>query len=156
MAYNPAIYNAYSNPYASGIAQQTMQMPVQNVPQQSFAPQMQIKGEIEWVDGEVGARAYQIPQGCTKPVALWDTNDTIIYLKSMNPMGMPNPLQKIHYKMEEAVPKYMGQSGTANLESGEPKTDYVRRDEMDAMKEELMQAIRDTKNEGKRTVQKGE
>ena len=148
MAYNPAIYNAYANPYASGFAQQAM--PAQNVPQaQSFAPQ--IKGEIEWVDGEVGARAYQIPQGCTKPVALWDTNDTIIYLKSMNPMGMPNPLQKIHYKMEEAVPKYMGQSGAANLESGDEKTDYVRRDELEDMKEEILRTIRETET-GKHAV----
>ena len=101
-----------------------------------------LKGEIEWVDGEVGAKAYQIPAGTTKPVALWDTNDCVIYLKSMNPMGMPNPLQKIHYTMEDSVPKYMGQD-QAKLASGEEKHDYVRRDELDKMKEELLTAIRE-------------
>ena len=107
-----------------------------------------MKGEIEWVDGEAAAKSYQIPAGMTKPIALWDTNDTVIYLKSMNPMGMPNPLQKIHYKMEEHVPKYMGQE-QAKLESGDtaqiPQHDmsqYVRKDELDAMKEELKEAIR--------------
>lgn len=104
------------------------------------------KGEIEWVDGEAAAKSYQIPAGMTKPVALWDTNDTVIYLKSMNPMGMPNPLQKIHYKMEEQVPKYMGQE-QSRLESGDANaqhdmTQYVRKEELEAMKDELKEAIR--------------
>ena len=55
---------------------------------------------IIWVDGEVGAKAYQL-QGQQGPIALWDTNDTVIYLKSVNQMGMPNPLQKIRYQMED-------------------------------------------------------
>ncbi len=105
-----------------------------------------MKGEIEWVDGEAAAKSYQIPAGMTKPVALWDTNDTVIYLKSVNPMGMPNPLQKIHYKMEEQVPKYMGQE-QAKLTSGDTApvqhdmSQYVRKDELEAMKDELKEAI---------------
>jgi hypothetical protein len=106
-----------------------------------------MKGEIEWVDGEAAAKSYQIPAGTTKPVALWDTNDTVIYLKSMNPMGMPNPLQKIHYRMEEQVPKYMWQdqgrleSGDAAQEHRPDMTQYVRKDELEAMKDELKEAI---------------
>lgn len=105
-----------------------------------------MKGEIEWVDGEAAAKSYQIPSGATKPIALWDTNDTVIYLKSMNPMGMPNPLQKIHYKMEEQVQKYMGQE-QAKLQSGDTTqtqndmSQYVRKDELEAMKDELKEAI---------------
>lgn len=105
-----------------------------------------VKGEIEWVDGEAAAKSYQIPSGMTKPVALWDTNDTVIYLKSVNPMGMPNPLQKIHYKMEEQVPKYMGQD-QAKLTSGDTAqtqldmSQYVLKDELEAMKDELKEAI---------------
>ena len=105
-----------------------------------------MKGEIEWVDGEAAAKSYQIPAGATKPIALWDTNDTVIYLKSINPMGMPNPLQKIHYKMEEMVPKYMGQD-QEKLTSGDTAqtqhdmSQYVRKDELQAMKDELKEAI---------------
>ena len=112
-----------------------------------------VKGEIEWVDGEAAAKSYQIPAGMTKPVALWDTNDTVIYLKSVNPMGMPNPLQKIHYRMEEQVPKYMGQE-QAKLESGDTNTaqhdmsQYVRKDELEAMKNELKQAIQNAQQSG--------
>lgn len=110
-----------------------------------------MKGEIEWVDGEAAAKSYQIPAGATKPIALWDTNDTVIYLKSMNPMGMPNPLQKIHYKMEEMVPKYMGQdqSKLTSADTAQTQHDmsqYVRKDELEAMKDELKEAIESMRN----------
>ena len=113
-------------------------------------------GSIVGVDGEAAARAYQMPPGIPPgvPIALWDTNGNTIYLKSMNPMGMPNPLQKIHYRMEEQVPKYMGQE-QAKLESGDtaqtPQHDmsqYVRKDELEAMKNELKQAIQNAQQSG--------
>ena len=89
MAYLPAPYTNWS----------TMQ------PQQT-------QGLI-WVDGEVGAKAYQLPPGwpANTPLALWDTNDTVIYLKSTNQMGMPNPLQIAHYQLEERVPKHSWAAG---------------------------------------------
>lgn len=156
MPYNN-MYNTYGQMYGNSYGQ--MQVP-QMTPtvQQAFGQAPMATGEIVWVDGEVGAKAHQIPPGMTKPVALWDTNDTIIYLKSVNQYGIPNPIQKIHYRMEEMVPKYMGQE-QAKLESGdnEPKQDmtgYVRRDEMESMKEELMGAIRSmqpTEAKGART-----
>lgn len=145
MAYNPNMYNTYGQMYGNSYGQGMYPQQIQPMQQQSYG-QPVMKGEIEWVDGEVGAKAYQIPAGVTKPVALWDTNDTVIYLKSMNQYGIPNPIQKIHYRMEEMAPKYMGQDQN-RLESGESKpsadmTGYVRRDELDAMKEELKEAIR--------------
>lgn len=94
--------------------------------QQSYssAPQQNIQG-INWVDGEIGAKAFQMPAGMTGPVALWDTNDTVIYLKSINQMGMPNPLQKIHYTMDFDPQNHLpGQSGKA--ESAEPANDQVK------------------------------
>lgn len=140
--------NSWNN--YSGVGQQMC--PTYNYPT-AMQPQNQqmsggfMKGEIEWVDGEAAAKSYQIPAGTTKPIALWDTNDTVIYLKSVNPMGMPNPLQKIHYKMEEQVPKYMGQE-QAKLPSGDTApaqqhdmSQYVRKDELESMKDELKEAI---------------
>ena len=92
-----------------------------------------------WVDGEVGAKAYQMPQGWPngQPIALWDTNDTVIYLKSTNPMGMPNPLQKARYTLEEQ----RGASRMSGENKAEDLTQYVRKDEMEQMKQELMEAI---------------
>lgn len=124
--------------------------------QQSMAAQPQMQNTAQnqqggpgliWVDGEVGAKAYQMPVGwpCNQPIALWDTNDTLIYLKSTNPMGMPNPLQKAHYWLEEhrsASPVNAMQSGAKETQA--PQQDmgeYVRKDDMERMKQELMEAI---------------
>lgn len=138
---------------------QYQQQSMMQQPQQVASAVQQGDHGLKWVDGEVGAKAYQMPAGWppNTPIALWDTNDTVIYLKSMNPMGMPNPLQKIHYQMEENVPKYIGQSGTTNLMSGEEKhEDYVRKDEFDKMKDELMQSIREVRDLTGRHTAKGE
>lgn len=110
-----------------------------NVPQQSYQmPQQNMLG-IQWVDGEVGAKAYQMPQGIPAgtPIALWDTNDQIIYLKSVNQMGMPNPLQKIHYTMDENQMKYLpaGQSGS-------PEPNYVTKEDLDIFKNELREMLK--------------
>jgi hypothetical protein len=132
----------------SGVGQQMY--PQYN--QQSMAQQMpqQTSGAcphgLIWVDGEIGAKAYQLPQGlpANQPVALWDTNDTIIYLKSVNPMGMPNPLQKAHYTLEEQ----RGSSGGTRSMATEPvvpdMSDYVRKEDMERVKRELMDAIHTT------------
>ena len=137
MAYNPTIYNPYGQQYQQ----------MQQIQQPFTLPQQAVKGEIEWVDGEAAAKSYQMPVGLNKPVALWDTNDTVIYLKCMNPLGMPNPLQKIYYRIDD------GQSGVKQttvpaLESGntEPEKTYVSMEEFVKMKEELLQAIHETAN----------
>ncbi len=112
---------------------------------------------IIWVDGEVGAKAQQLPPGwpANTPMPLWDTNDTIIYLKSTNPMGMPNPLQKLYYRMEDA-PQQSGQafrSAAPALMSGETEGHYVTRDDLEKMKEELSKTISEamTNKKGGRT-----
>ena len=75
-------------------------------------PQQPQQGLI-WVDGEAAAKSYQMPAGwpANTPLALWDTNDTIIYLKSINSMGMPNPLQIAEYQLRELVPKHSRAAG---------------------------------------------
>jgi len=136
MAYNPAIYN----PYAGGYGQ--VQQPMQ--PVQSYAAPAQAKGVIEWVDGEVGARAVQLPIGMTTPIALWDTNEPVIYVRSMNQMGMPNPIKRIRYVVEEDTPRQSGDM--AKLTGGESRHDmseYVRKDEFAAMKDELLRSIKE-------------
>lgn len=95
--YNP--YNFYPASYMQNMYPQ-MQQPVQ----QSFAqaPQQGPK-MMEWVEGEVGAKAFQMPMGwpANSPIPLWDSTDTVIYLKSWGPMGIPNPMQKLRYEMPE-------------------------------------------------------
>lgn len=150
-AYSP--YPAYpNNSYQQQYSQAGMQQNAYAQPGQSYAAQQQPVG-IVWVDGEVGAKAYQLPAGwpANAPMPLWDTNDTIIYLKSTNQMGMPNPIQKVRYTMEEqprvAPAMQSNQSmlpGGGSYQDGTRGADlsqYVRRDELENMKEELKAAI---------------
>lgn len=148
--------NSYQQQYAQAVQQP--QYPAQN---QSYAGQQPVG--IVWVDGEVGAKAYQLPYNwpVNAPMPLWDTNDTIIYLKSTNQMGMPNPIQKVRYTMEDQPKMSQAMSCQAALPSGDSRPDmsqYVRKDELEQMKEELKAAItsvghdREAKNSGKSSV----
>lgn len=133
----------YYNPYwPNGVGQTPVNyyqpvsqtpMPVQQQPQ---TMPMQNNGMI-WVDGEIGAKAYQL-NGQTGPVALWDTNDTIIYLKSVNQMGMPNPLQKIRYQMEE-TPAGMITSGNNGMSGTEGVSghDQKMQSEIDSLRNDI-------------------
>ena len=129
----------------SGVGQQMYpQWQNQSMAQQQM-PQMtqaQHSGMV-WTDGEVGAKAFQRPDWlpANQPIPLWDTNDTIIYLKSWNPMGMPNPLQKARYELEgmKSGEKNVGYSGDT-----EPKHDmsqYVRKEDLERMKQDLIDTI---------------
>ena len=77
MAYSnyayPAGYqpNAYRNPYGS-----TTPVP---------APQ---STGIIWVQGEAGAKSFLVAPNTT--VQLWDSEDQVIYLKSVDASGMPS------------------------------------------------------------------
>lgn len=122
-------------------------------PAASYQAQQQPSVGIVWVDGEVGAKAYQLPANwpVNAPMPLWDTNDTVIYLKSTNPMGMPNPLQKIHYTMEEAKTTPMvGKSGDTQPALPAPDmSNFVTKDDLDKMKEELKAAMVSVNKEAK-------
>lgn len=148
----------------SGVGQQ---MYPQYQSQQSMAqlPQtQQTQGGhgLIWVDGEIGAKAYQFPQGWppNQPIALWDTNDTVIYLKSINPMGMPNPLQKAHYTLEgmNSGEKRQGYSGDTEPMKLPDMTQYVRKDDLERMKQDLMDTIGQIQTSGtgvRKTTAKG-
>ena len=137
----PNFYNGYGQNY---------QMP-QYQYQQSYAqPQVQPSvpspNSMTWVDGEVGAKACQYPQGWVGPYPVWDTNDQIIYVKSVNPYGIPNPLQKIHYWMEDQpqtqlLPSNMSGYGMSGNNSATNQTtdttNYATKDDMNELKEEL-------------------
>lgn len=140
--YMPNLYG--QQPYA-----QPMNMPI---PQQSYStlPQQQPQSAqgIIWVDGEVGAKAFQMPQGwpAGTPIPLWDTNDTVIYLKSMNQMGMPNPLSKIHYTLEENKNQSMLPAGQMSGASAPDMQNYVTKTDFEQMKNELKELLKQNQN----------
>ena len=134
----PAPYfNSYQQSYAP--YQQSMgQSYAQN--QQSYAqsyapPQMQMaqpsqSSTINWVQGDVGARAYNIQPGMS--VLLMDSEGQNFYIKSADNMGMPS-LKK--YAYSEVVEEPM------RLESHEAKqidTAFsATREEVKQMQEEI-------------------
>jgi len=134
----------------SGIGQQFYpqlqgtQMQFANQPV-STAMQNQNGMGIKWVDGEVGAKAYQLPAGWppNQPIALWDTNDTVIYLKSINPMGMPNPLQKANYRLEgvNSGEKDTGYSGNTEPKCNHDMSEYVKKEDLERMRQDLIDTI---------------
>lgn len=92
-------YNAYqytgqypysymtTNPYLYNQPQQQIQMP-QQVPQ----PQ---QGGINWVQGEAGAKSFNVSAG--QSVMLMDSESNVFYIKSTDASGMPLPLRIFDY-----------------------------------------------------------
>lgn len=111
-----------------------------NQPAQAVQPQPQIR-PMEWVEGEVGAKAFQIPAGwpANTPIALWDSTDTVIYLKSINPLGAPGIVQKLKYTIEES-PVQVRISGQGTQPAPETPQ-YVTKEDLDQFKKELRQMI---------------
>lgn len=141
-------YNYYGQNWANTPGMPYYQQPQVQPTYQSYAPQPQQAQPvgIQWVDGEVGAKAFQMPQGwpVNTPIALWDTNDQVIYLKSVNQMGMPNPLQKLHYQMDEQQSGgYLPAAGTV---SGSPDPNYVTKDDFDRKINELKDLMKNNQS----------
>lgn len=115
-------------------------------PNQSYTPNIK---SMEWVDGEVGAKAFQMPQGwpAETPIVLWDNSEKKIYLKSWNQMGMPNQMQELTYEIKERTnPALLPQSISGD-------TQYVTKQDFEQLKEEmrnLSHAMQNNNNNGNR------
>ena len=129
----------YYNPYL----QTAMPMNYQGVSyggvptQQSYVAQNPpMQSNVIPVDGEVGAKAFTAPAGSTGPIALWDTNDNVIYLRTFNAAGMPNPLKKLRYTEEEPMQNLPGgQSGSMQPDMSM----YATKDDFESLRQEIRQ-----------------
>lgn len=125
-------YNPYIQPTYFGTAVPPMPQ------QQSFSPMPQqapMSSNVIGVDGEVGAKAFMVPNGSTGPIALWDTNDNVIYLRTFNAAGMPNPLRKLRYTEEELTPQLpAGQSGSATATD---MSQFATKDDLEVLRQEI-------------------
>lgn len=136
-------YNLYPASYVNQMGYSGMAMPQIQPPimQQSMAQQPQLKA-MEWVEGEVGAKAFQMPTGwpANQPIPLWDSTDTVIWLKSWGPMGIPNPMQKLKYEMPQQNPALPGngQSGATEPAVQQPDmSHFATKDDIDSLREEV-------------------
>lgn len=99
--------------------QMPQQLPAQNI---GSAPD----GGIIWVQGEAGARGYIVAPGYTIP--LWDSEAHTIYLKTVDPSGIPS-MRIFDYTERTAQRKPPG-----------PQQEYVTRREFEAVIAQLMGA----------------
>ena len=86
MAYTPYGYqNSY---YPQAMPDNLMQMRQQQMMQQPMSALAANQPAMIWVQGEVGARSYLVSAGNTVP--LWDSENQVIYLKSVDASGVPS------------------------------------------------------------------
>ena len=83
--------NYYQYPYNGYMSYQQ--------PQQSYSQNVKY---MEWVEGEVGAKAFQMPVGYVPntPIPLWDSTAHKIYLKSWDMMGKATDLIELPYEIK--------------------------------------------------------
>ena len=117
----------FQNPYASLIPQNQYHNPQMN--NQQIFPQEQPQNLIR-VNGIDGAKAYQMPANST--VALFDSNEDVMYVKSTDGAGFPS------IRTFEFTEKL-------NEEGKSPDVEYISREEFENFKKELM-------NNGKQSI----
>lgn len=131
MNFNP--YQGYQGQcygYNQAMPDQLAQLRQGNMQQQSQPfqqTQTQTPDERIWVQGETGAKAYMVAAGCT--VALWDSEQQRIYLKSVNLNGVPM-MQTLTYTFDSVPPAQnpTQQQATAPMPD---LSEYVTKEELE-------------------------
>lgn len=130
---------AYGTGYGNNISRMQQQVYPGNNGQaygQQFS-QAPVRNNLicDWVQGEIGARAYPVGANCMG--VLLDSEDTTcFYLKTVDNFGMPAPLRKFRFKEENLQNGQYLQSGQPNPEQGM----YVTKDELEKMVNERITA----------------
>jgi len=108
------------------------QMPM--MPQQSYA---QPTIAAAWVESEMEARGKSIPQGVNQ-FFMFDANQQKIYLKSLNQMGMPNPMQTLSFTIDPQQNLPAGQSGAMSGTTSD-MSNYVTKQDLEQLRNEIRQ-----------------
>jgi hypothetical protein len=129
MAYPNGYFNSYYQPQQMNYpVQQNIQQPQQN-------------NSLAWIQGgEASANAYPVAPGMR--MWLFDRDEPIFFIKTMDNSGMPQPLRIFDYKERTANTPSNSVVQTQPTEN----TDYVSRSEFDAFKSEITQAIKQRQN----------
>jgi len=122
MAYPNNYFNSYYQPN---------QYPTQIQPQQN--------NSLAWIQGgEASANAYPVAPGMR--MWLFDRDEPIFFIKTMDNSGMPQPLRIFDYKERNNASNSVAQAQTTE------NTDYVSRSEFDSFKSEITQALKQRQN----------
>ena len=94
-----------------------------NQPQQNYS-------NMTWVQGETGAKSYQVAPNTT--VALWDSEEKRIYLKSSDAVGMPS-MKVLEYTVRDETTSH--NALVTNAEG--VKTDFATKDDISSIQEQI-------------------
>lgn len=95
--------------------------------------QQQATANLIWVQGENAAKAYPVASG--QSVLLMDSEDSVMYIKSTDQSGMPQPLRIFEYKEKTG---HQNASGIAS----KPSEEYVSRKEFEAFRDDVRREIK--------------
>lgn len=110
------------------------QVPLQAPQMPSVAPQAQAtSNDINWVQGEADAKSRPVAAGHS--VILMDTEDSVMYIKTVDQSGMPQPLRIFDYK--ERHPQ--GRSSEAAVN---PTPNAVTREEFNELSEKVERLLK--------------
>lgn len=124
----------------------TPQMPVQGsqIPSVS-SPTPQMANDINWVQGESDAKSRPVAAGHS--VVFLDTEESVMYIKSVDASGMPQPLRVFEYTERKAPPK------NEAVAMKQMTAEVVSRQEFDELKNEVRKL---SENLHSPTVEEGE
>lgn len=93
------------------------------------------------VDGEIGARAWQMPNDLlpNTVIPLWDVDGVHVYFRSVDAYGRLNPLRKGRVVFEDEPKLPQGFSGEAAAPVMPDMTGYATKEDMDELKKEIRQ-----------------
>ena len=143
----PNYYNSYpmANYQNYGTPAYSQMQPSYSQPNISQAMQPpQGNPMMSWADGEAAARSFQVPANhpLGQPYPIWDSNDTVIYLKTLDQFGRPMPLRKLRYQFEDDNQVQGNLMSGATSGHNEDMSQYVTKQDFDSMKNDLMAEIR--------------
>lgn len=119
-----AAFNNFPTAYQP---QQAYQQPMYQYPHYNNQQQ---QSNMTWVSGEAGAKAYQVAPNTT--MALWDSEETRIFLKSSDAMGMPS-MKVLDYTVRD---ESTTQNALMNSQNA-PKTDFATKDDILSIQEQI-------------------
>lgn len=111
------------------------QQMAQNVPQMTQNTQQAQSNGIIWVQGESAAKAYPVASG--QSVLLMDSEDSVMYIKSTDQSGMPQPLRIFEYKERNTAhvdPAVVAKSATTE--------EFVSRKEFEEFREDVKRSMK--------------
>ena len=120
-------YNPYPATYMPSYQQQTPQT----------------NSNMIWVQGESGAKAFPVGPGSNQ--VLFDSENQIFYIKSVDQSGMPQPLRIFNYS----------ECNEADIHNNIDLSNYITRDEFDALKQEMSKLRNKPQNNNERKNNNG-